>query len=102
MYSEYAYDNAQFLKSERDPRYSYDGGALVKQYTYDTVRGLLKQETDLNGQTYQHTYDNKTDEMKALASTENAVTLQNDFSYMFVSYTNVVFAEPPVILPAAS
>lgn len=81
MYSEYAYDNAQFLKSERDPRYSYDGGALVKQYTYDTVRGLLKQETDLNGQTYQHTYDNKTDEMKALASTENAVTLQNDFSY---------------------
>ncbi len=81
MYSEYAYDNAQFLKSERDPRYSYDGGALVKQYTYDTVRGLLKQETDLNGQTYQHTYDSKTDEMEALTSTEDSVTLQNDFSY---------------------
>ena len=81
MYSEYTYDNAQFLKSERDPRYSYDGGALVKQYTYDVVRGLLKQETDLNGQIYQHTYDSKTDEMKTLSSTENAVTLQNDFSY---------------------
>ena len=81
MYSEYTYDSEQFLKSERDPRYSYDGGALVKQYAYDTVRGLLMQETDLNGQTYQHTYDSKTDEMKTLSSTENAVTLQNDFSY---------------------
>ena len=81
MYSEYTYDSEQFLKSERDPRYSYDGDALVKQYTYDTVRGLLKQETDLKGQTYQHTYDSKTDEMKTLSSTENAVTLQNDFSY---------------------
>ena len=81
MYSEYTYDDEQFLESERDPRYSYDGSALVKHYTYDTVRGLLKQETDLNGQTYQHTYDSKTDEMKTLTSTENSVTLQNDFSY---------------------
>ena len=90
MYSEYTYDSAQFLKSERDPRYSYDGGALVKKYTYDTVRGLLKQETDLNGQIYQHTYDSKTDEMKTLSSTEDTVTLQNDFSYKCGYLTQVV------------
>ena len=89
MYSEYAYDSAQFLNSERDPRYSYDGGSLVKQYTYDTVRGLLKQETDLNGQTYQHTYDSKTDEMKTLTSTEDSVTLQNNFSYKHGYLTQV-------------
>ena len=81
MYSEYTYDDDQFLKSERDPRYSYDGSALVKSYTHDSVRGLLTQETDLNGQTYQHTYDSKTDEMKMLASTASDVTLKNDYSY---------------------
>ena len=81
MYSEYTYDNSQFLKSERDPRYSYDGSELVKRYSYDNVRGLLQQETDLNGQTYHHAYDSKTDEMKRLTSADDSSTIQNDFSY---------------------
>ena len=70
--------------------YSYDNGLLIseshplgyssKSYQYDE-RELLTSTTDFNGQIYDNTYYDYTDELKRLSSAHGGVTMANNFGY---------------------
>ncbi len=81
MFSEYTYQDDHFLKSERDPRYSYNGQELKTTYEHDTDRNLLLKQTAVNGQEYNYTYDDKTDDLMSLSSTADSKTNENQFFY---------------------
>ncbi|MBO5222578.1 MAG: hypothetical protein J6C26_09725 [Clostridia bacterium] len=81
MYSEYTYREGNFIESELDSRYSYNGEVLKTTYDRDTARNLLMKQTAVNGQEYNYTYDNQTDDLKTLSSTVNNVTAENQYFY---------------------
>ncbi len=90
MFSEYTYQDDHFLKSERDPRYSYNGQDLKTTYEHDTDRNLLLKQTSVNGQEYNYTYDDKTDDLMSLSSTADSKTNENQFFYTRGYLTRVV------------
>ena len=72
MFSEYTYEDGSFIKSERDPRYSYKGEELKTTYENDVSRNLLLKQTSVSGQEYNYSYDDKTDDLTSLSSVTNA------------------------------
>ncbi len=81
MFSEYTYQDGNLVASERDPRYSYEGQELKTTYQHDTSRNLLLKQTSVNGQEYNYSYDDKTDDLMSLSSTTDNKTNENQFFY---------------------
>ncbi len=81
MYSEHTYQEDNFVASESDPRYSLNGEKLKTTYVHDTSRNLLLQQTDVNGQAYNYTYDDTSDDLLSLSSTTDNKTNENQFFY---------------------
>ena len=81
MYSEYTYQDESFIKSESDPRYKLNGEMLKTSYQHDTSRNLLLKQTAVNGQEYNYSYDDKTDDLMSLSSTTDNKTNENQFFY---------------------
>ena len=89
MFSEYTYKDEHFLASERDQRYSRNGEALKTLYDYDTNRGLLLTQTDVDGQEYNYTYNTKDDNLISISSTTDSQTAENQFFYTYDYLTRV-------------
>ncbi|MBR5786599.1 MAG: hypothetical protein IKY41_07895 [Clostridia bacterium] len=81
MFSEYTYQDGGFIKSESDPRYTLDGKKLKTTYQHDTSRNILLKQTAVNGQEYNYTYDDTTDDLISLSSTTDNKTNENQFFY---------------------
>ncbi|MGM9683382.1 MAG: hypothetical protein ACI3XQ_07275, partial [Eubacteriales bacterium] len=81
MFSEYTYQVGSFMKSESDPRYKLNDEMLKTSYQHDTSRNLLLKQTAVNGQEYNYSYDDKTDDLMSLSSTTDNKTNENQFFY---------------------
>ncbi len=81
MFSEHVYEDGNFMKSESDPRYILNGQKLKTTYEHDTSRNLLLKQTAVNGQEYNYSYDDTTDDLKSLSSVTDNKTNENQFFY---------------------
>ena len=81
MFSEHTYENGNFVKTESDPRYSLNDEKLKTTYQHDTTRNLLLKETAVNGQEYNYSYDDTSDDLLSLSSTTDNKTNENQFYY---------------------
>ena len=81
MFSEHSYQDGTFVKSESDPRYTLNGEKLKTTYQHDTSRNLLLKQTAVNGQQYNYSYDDTTDDLISLSSTVENKTNENQFFY---------------------
>ncbi len=81
MLSEKTYQDGSFVKTESDPRYSLNGEKLKTTYQHDTSRNLLLKQTAVNGQEYNYSYDENTDDLMSLSSTADNKTNENQFFY---------------------
>ncbi|MBQ8742652.1 MAG: RHS repeat protein, partial [Clostridia bacterium] len=81
MFSEHSYQDGTFVKSESDPRYTLNGEKLETTYQHDTSRNLLLKQTAVNGQEYNYSYDDTTDDLMSLSSTVENKTNENQFFY---------------------
>ena len=81
MFSEHSYQDGSFVKSESDPRYTLNGEKLNTLYQHDTSRNLLLKQTTVNGQEYNYSYDEKTDDLMSLSSATDHTTNENQFFY---------------------
>ena len=81
MFSEHTYQDGSFVKTESDPRYMLNGEKLKTTYQHDTSRNLLLKQTAVNGQEYNYSYDDTTDDLMSLSSTVENKTNENQFFY---------------------
>ena len=81
MFSEYSYQDGSFVKTESDPRYMLNGEKLKTTYQRDTSRNLLLKQTAVNGQEYNYSYDDTSDDLMSLSSTVENKTNENQFFY---------------------
>ncbi len=81
MYSELTYKQDHFVQTESDPRYMLNGEKLKTTYQHDTTRNLLLKQTAVNGQEYNYSYDDNTDDLVSLSSATDSKTNENQFFY---------------------
>lgn len=81
MFSEHTYQDGSFVKTESDPRYILNGEKLKTTYQHDTSRNLLLKQTAVNGQEYNYSYDDTTDDLMSLSSTVENKNNENLFFY---------------------
>lgn len=79
LFSERSYQDGSFVKTESDPRYMLNGEKLKTSYRRDTSRNLLLKQTAVNGQEYNYSYDDTTDDLLSLSSTVENQTNENRF-----------------------
>ena len=81
LFSEHSYQDGSFVKTESDPRYMLNGEKLKTTYQHDTSRNLLLKQTAVNGQEYNYSYDDTTDDLMSLSSTVESKANENRFFY---------------------
>ena len=81
MFSEHSYQDGSFVKTESDPRYTLNGEKLQTTYQRNTSRNLLLKQTAVNGQEYNYSYDDTTDDLMSLSSAVENKTNENRFFY---------------------
>lgn len=81
LFSEHTYQDGGFVSSESDPRYILNGEKLKTEYQRDTSRDLLLKQTDVGGQEYNYSYDDRSDDLVSLSSVADSKKNENSFFY---------------------